>query len=272
MIADAVSPPVVLTIAGSDCSAGAGLQADLKTFSFFNVYGLTVVTAVVAEVPGEVVRIDPVSLENIVASLKVLKAKMPIHAIKCGMLYSSEIVRAVADWYEEPWEENVRPPLVVDPVLIATSGQSLTKSDTLPAYAERLLSLATVSTPNLDEATAFLDRKISNADDQNAAAQAWAERWGTPVLLKGGHLRGLQARDVLQLTDGNRYEFSAPFIHGVSTHGTGCTMSAAIAAGLATELPLHEAIEHAKSYVSHAIQGICRWGEIDSLNHCDFMR
>lgn len=259
--------PVALTIAGSDCSAGAGLQADLKTFSALGVYGVTVVTCIVAEVPGKVSRIDPVDSRNVRAQLELLLGNFPIRAIKTGLLCSHEIVETVVTVLES---RVAKIPLVVDPVMVATSGDPLLQPDAIELYKARLFPLATLVTPNLPEAAALCGRPVRDLGEAKAVGGELARKFGTRILLKGGHLAGDSATDLL--CDGTTVvEFSAPFVPGVSTHGTGCTYSAAIAARLALGDPLPEAIARAKDFVSRAIREYFSWptgsGEIHALNH-----
>lgn len=259
--------PVALTIAGSDCSAGAGLQADLKTFSAHRVYGLTAVTCVVAEVPGNVTRIQPVELENLDDQLRLLLAAFPVAAIKTGMLYSREVIELVA---KTLIAQPKRPPLVVDPVMVATSGDSLLRDDAVSAYERLLFPLASLITPNLDEAGVLVGRKLTRREHLHAAADVLRSRFGCAVLLKGGHLRGREAVDVLRDADGFA-EYRSAFIPGVNTHGTGCTFSAAITAGLASGNSLRAAVKSAKRYVTRSISQAFRWGSaghrVDALNH-----
>lgn len=259
--------PIALTIAGSDSSAGAGLQADLKTFSGFGVYGLTAVTCVVAEVPGKVSRIEGVDPELVRVQLELLLSKFPVAAIKTGLLFSAEVVEIVATVLEERARKI---PLVVDPVMIATSGDRLLQPAAVELYRTRLFPLATLVTPNLAEAAALTNVAVKNLEQMRTAGAQLQAKYGTRFLLKGGHLEGERAIDFLFDGAATR-EFSAPHIAGVSTHGTGCTYSAAIAAGLAQDQPLADAIERAKKFVSGAIRGHHVWGtslgEIHALNH-----
>lgn len=264
------SPPVALTIAGSDNSAGAGAQADLKTFTALGVYGLTAITCVVAEVPGKVSAIAPVPPEIVAEQIRLSLEAYPVAAIKTGMLFSRAGIEAVCLALERlPLAS--RPPLVVDPVMIATSGDPLLEPEGIAAYRERLLPLATVVTPNLDEAAVFAGRPLTTPEAMREAGVELARRFGTAFLLKGGHLRG-EAFDLLAFPDGESDAFTAPRVAGVSTHGTGCTLSAAITAGLARGLPLREAVACAKRYVHEAIAGHFRWSNAsgantDALNH-----
>jgi hydroxymethylpyrimidine/phosphomethylpyrimidine kinase len=273
------SPPVALTIAGSDSSAGAGIQADLKTFSALGVYGLTAVTCVVAETPGKVSRIEPVNAEVVRLQIEVVAKSFPIRAMKTGLLRSARIISAVADaihaiglWSaERPAKSAAEVPLVVDPVMISTSGDQLLEPDAIEAYETRLFPLARLITPNLDEAAQLLGEKVPDRASMAGAARALSEKYGVATLLKGGHLAGDQAFDLL-FTAGKATEFAAPFVQGVATHGTGCTYSAAITAGLASGLALEEAIGRAKQFVTASIVQRFRWRadrgrNLDALNH-----
>jgi hydroxymethylpyrimidine/phosphomethylpyrimidine kinase len=258
----AATIPVALTIAGSDSSAGAGIQADLKTFSAFGVYGLTAVTCVVAETPGKVSRIEPVSAELVREQIEVVAKSFPIGAIKTGLLCSTEIVEIVA----RAIVNLVHEPLVVDPVFIATSGDELLEPRAIALYETELFPIATLITPNLDEAARLLGDKIQDRQSMERAVRALSEKYKTNVLLKGGHLTGDHALDLL-FANGKITEFSAPFVHDVATHGTGCTYSAAITAGLALGLSLESAIHRAKTFVTRAISRHFRWGkDVDALN------
>ena len=263
---------VALTIAGSDSSAGAGIQADLKTFSALGVYGLSAITCVVAETPGKVARIEPVNVGLVRAQIETLFAGFPIAAVKTGLLYSAEIVSAVARAIVDLARKNDRKiPLVIDPVMLATSGDVLLRDDAIQLYERELFPLATLVTPNLDEAGKLLGELIRDRDGMRVAGQRLTEKFRVPFLIKGGHLAGDHAIDLLFLTDGRVAEFSAPFSRGVATHGTGCTYSAAITAGLARGLSLQDAVRPAKEFVTAAIAQHFTWkiaGEtVQALNH-----
>ena len=264
----AATVPVALTIAGSDSSAGAGVQADLKTFSALGVYGLTAVSCVVAEIPGKVSRIEPVSAALVREQINVLAESFPIAAIKTGLLYSREIIKAVARAIVDFRGDRI--PLIVDPVMIATSGDRLLEPPAVEAYETELFPLAALITPNLDEAAWLLETKIKDRQSMGKAVRSLAKKYRVSVLLKGGHLTGSAAVDLLFA--GNKLtEFSAPFVRGVATHGTGCTYSAAITAGLASGLSLEDAICRAKKFVTQSIRGRFRWPSrgktLDALNH-----
>jgi len=258
---------VALTIAGSDSSAGAGAQADLKTFSAFRVYGLTAITCIVAETPGKVQRIQAVDAELVAEQIALLLAGFPVRAMKTGMLYSGEIVTRVAQCLRE---EAGDIPLVIDPVMVATSGDLLLRREAIEVYERELFPLAAVLTPNLDEAATLLGASIPDLDAMHEAGKRLVEKYGVPVLLKGGHLGGDEAIDLLFAGE-VVHEFSAPFVKGVHTHGTGCTYSAGITAGLASGISLAESVARAKRYVSAAIAQHFTWSAASSplhaLNH-----
>jgi hydroxymethylpyrimidine/phosphomethylpyrimidine kinase len=251
--------PVALSIAGSDSSAGAGIQADLKTFSAHGVYGLTAVSCIVAEVPGKVSRIEPVGTEIVREQIEVLTKNFPIAAIKTGLLCSAEIVSAVAKALRHIARTvAAQIPLVIDPIIVATSGDPLLEPAAIEAYAKELFPLASLITPNLDEAEQLLGTKIRDQQSMRRAGKKLEKKFGTAILLKGGHLGGDYAVDLL-FVDGKVFAFSAPFVRGVATHGTGCTYSAAITAGLAKGLSLEEAITQAKKFVTDSIARHFRW-------------
>lgn len=259
------NPPVALTIAGSDNSAGAGIQADLKVFGAFGVYGLTAVTCAVAEIPGFVARIGPIDSETVREQIALSLAAFPVAAAKTGLLHSRQIIAVVVELLD------LLPPLVIDPVMVASSGAPLLEPDAITLYQEKLFPRAALVTPNLDEAGVLLGgRKIHGVPEMRGAGTELAARHGAPFLVKGGHLGGGEAVDVLCLPDGAVHEYRAAFTRGVSTHGTGCTYSAAITAGLALGLALPEAVARAKRYVTAAVARFLRWegsrGTVEALN------
>lgn len=260
--------PVALSIAGSDNSAGAGIQADLKTFSALGVYGLTALTCVVAEIPGKVSAIYPVDPIVIEQQIRLSFEAFPVAAIKTGMLHSESGVRAVLRAIESL---NPRVPLVVDPVMLATAGAQLLDPVALEACRSGLFHRAAIVTPNLDEASVLVGRSVKSRGEMSEAGRTLAQEYGSAFLIKGGHLREEQAADVLVWADGKEEWFEAPYVHGVSTHGTGCTLSAAIAAGLASGLSLKQSVARAKSFLTRAIAARLRWvlpeRETDALHH-----
>ncbi len=269
-------PPVALTIAGSDNSAGAGIQADLKAFTRLRTYGLTAVTCVVAEVPGKVNAIATIPAEVVAEQIALSFVAFPVAALKTGMLHNRGVIDAVVSTLAKIRREanGILPPLVVDPVMIATSGAALLEPDAVEAYREQLLPLATVVTPNLDEAAALIGRPLPTLEAMREAGEELCARYRVPFLLKGGHLQGDEAIDLLMTPDGQIETFTAARVYGFDTHGTGCTFSAAITAGLAHGLTLREAVAQGKRYVTQAIAQTLRWpgrgengGPVDALNH-----
>jgi hydroxymethylpyrimidine/phosphomethylpyrimidine kinase len=255
----AATVPVALSVAGSDSSAGAGIQADLKTFSALGVYGLTAVTCIVAEIPGKVSRIEPASTRIVRQQIEVLAKTFPVAAIKTGLLCSGEIISAVAKAIRDIDKMFApRIPLVIDPVFVATSGDPLLKPAAIETYEKELFALASLITPNLGEAEQLLGTRIKDRQSMHRAGKKLEKRFGTAILLKGGHLAGNRAVDLL-FANGKVVEFSAPFVRGVATHGTGCTYSAAITAGLAKGLALEDAVRQAKKFVTGAITRHFRW-------------
>jgi hydroxymethylpyrimidine/phosphomethylpyrimidine kinase len=238
---------VVLTIAGSDSGGGAGIQADLRTFAAHGVHGTSAITAVTAQ--NSVAVLDWVSLEPrmVVAQIDAVASDMSIAAAKTGMLATAAIVIAVA----EAVERLRLPLLVVDPVMVAKSGDRLLDADAESAY-RRLIPLATVLTPNLPETEALLGRTVRTLSDMRESARALHAMGPRAVVVKGGHREG-DAIDVF--FDGTTLEeLAAPRIATANTHGTGCTYSAAIAARLALGDPLLDAVRHAKTYLTEAIR------------------
>lgn len=258
------STPVALTIASSDSSGGAGIQADLKTFAARGVYGVNAVTCVVAETPGKVSRIEPVGAEMVAEQIRVLAKSFPIAAIKTGLLCSSQIISTVAMALVDLGNKIA---LVVDPVITATGGDPLLEKGAIAAYASELFPIASLITPNLDEASQLLGcEQIKDRQSMERAGAELQRKFKTAILLKGGHLPGDEAIDLL-FADGGITKFSAPFVRGVATHGTGCTYSAAITAGLAKGLSLADAISDAKKFVTEAIRNHHRWGDVHALKH-----
>ena len=254
--------PVMLSIAGADCSAGAGLQADLKTGFALGCYPLTALTCAVSEAPGRVEAIVPMSAEFVASQVRLCLDAFPVAAAKTGMLYSAPIVRGVA--------EALPPglPLVVDPVMVATAGTRLMQADTLAAYEEALFPRATLITPNRDELLRLTGRAaIASPAELQAAACELAERVGCAVLAKGGHLPGDTCADAVGLPGERSRLWTHPRTRGIPTHGTGCTLSAAITAGLAHGHPLEDAIERALAYTAEAIRRSHAWGDTHALNH-----
>ena len=251
--------PCILTIAGSDSSCGAGIQADIKTVAALGGYGLNALTSVVSEVPGLVSKVQLLDTEMIVDQIEVLLRGFPVKAIKTGMLGGLDQTRAVV----RTLPRGV--PLVVDPVMVATGGGRLLAEDAIQAVKHELLPLASVITPNMDEAAVLWERPVLNREDMLACARDLHTLCGAAVLVKGGHLTG-DASDVLW-HEGTAQWFESPRVDGVHTHGTGCSYSAAIATGLGKGLPLAQAVREAKMFIHRAIAQHHAWGDIHALNH-----
>jgi hydroxymethylpyrimidine/phosphomethylpyrimidine kinase len=250
------SLPIALTIAGSDSGGGAGIQADLKTFAALGVHGTSVVTCLTAQNPKGVLGVQAVTPAMVRQQLEALFAELPPAGCKTGMLYSAEIIRVVAEFFDR----KNRPPLIVDPVMVATSGACLLKPAAMKAVCDRLLPLSTLVTPNLGEAQLLLSMKIRDEEGLRDAARLIVARFGCAALVKGGHLRG--TREAVDIFNDGKTELllAAPFVRGVSTHGTGCTYSAAIAAHCARGLALVKAVQQAKKFITQAIVGSRRVG------------
>lgn len=244
----AVNVPKAMTIAGSDSGGGAGIQADLKTFSALGVYGSSTLTAITAQNTVGVTMVHEIPIDIIVAQIDAVLSDIGADAVKTGMLASSAIVETVA----QEMERHQVSRLVVDPVMVAKSGDRLLREDAVEALRTRLIPLAAVVTPNIPEAEALTGLKIETDEDVRRAAEAIVQLGARAVVVKGGHREG-PATDLFY--DGVRFqEFSAPRIDTVNTHGTGCTFASAVAAGLAKGLEVVESVELAKDYVTEAIR------------------
>jgi len=240
--------PRALTIAGSDSGGGAGIQADLKTFSAFRVFGMSVITAVTAQNSVGVQGVENLPPAFVARQLRSVLEDFGADAAKCGMLSTAPIIEAIADVLRERPIAN----LVVDPVMVAKSGDPLLRPDARQALITRVLPLALVVTPNLPEAEALTGMPVTDRAGMEEAARRIGALGPRHVLVKGGHLKG-DAVDLLW--DGRGFqEFSVPRVDSSNTHGTGCTLSAAIAAGLALGHALPDAVARAKSYVTRAIR------------------
>ena len=256
------SLPIALTIAGSDSGGGAGIQADLKTFAALGVHGTSAITCLTAQNPRGVAGVQAASAKLVCQQMEAVFAGLPPAACKTGMLYSTEIIRVVTGFFSH----GKRPPLIVDPVMVATSGAALLKPSAVRVVCDELLPLAALVTPNLDEAELLLGVKICDEEGLRSAAREIVRRFGCAALVKGGHLKG--TRDAVDIFYDGKTELllSAPFIRGVSTHGTGCTYSAAIAACLARGERLPVAVQSAKEFITQAIVGSQRIGRHFALN------
>ena len=254
--------PVALTIAGSDSGGGAGIQADLKTFAALGVHGTSALTCVTAQNPRRVLAIQACPPEIVREQMEAVLAELPPAAVKTGMLYSAEIIQVVADFFKN----NRRIPLVVDPVMISTSGSRLLKSSAIKLLKNELLPLATLVTPNLDEAVILTGRELKSLEDLRWAARKIYEEFGCAALVKGGHLRNSKEAVDIFFDGETELLLSAPFVKGAHTHGTGCTYSAAITGFLARGDDLPNAVARAKEFISQAIAQRHRAGKHSVLN------
>ena len=236
-----------LTIAGSDPSGGAGIQADLKTFHQFGVYGEAAITLLTVQNTVGVERVDCMEPRLVAEQVRCVLSDIPPHAIKTGALGNAEIIGAIADVLS-----GIVTPIVVDPVMVSKHGAPLMDSAANQTLVERLLPLATLLTPNIEEAQILTGLSVTDLPAMRRVAQKLVEMGARSVLMKGGHLAG-DAVDVL-FDDGRWFELPAPRIRTPHTHGTGCTYSAAITAGLARGYDLPAAVEHAKRFISEAIR------------------
>jgi hydroxymethylpyrimidine/phosphomethylpyrimidine kinase len=248
--------PMALTIAGSDSGGGAGIQADLKTFAVLGVHGSSVITCLTAQNPEGVSGVQPATSAIVRRQLDAVFAELPPAACKTGMLYSAGTIRVIAAF----WRGRKRLPLIVDPVMVASSGARLLKRSAIEALRDELLPLAALVTPNLEEAELLLGMKIRKEEDLRVAARRIVDRFGCAALVKGGHLRG--TREAIDIFNDGTVELrlKAPFVRGISTHGTGCTYSAAITAACAQGAPLPEAVQLGKHFITQVITDSRRIG------------
>ena len=241
----------VLTIAGSDSGGGAGIQADLKTFSALGCYGMSVITALTAQNTTGVTGIHAVPPSFVAQQMAAVMDDIGVDAVKIGMLFSAELIESVAESLKH-YSVNT---IVLDPVMVAQSGDKLLQDEAIEALKEALIPLATIITPNLPEAEVLLDRNIDGEEDIQKAASALAELGSKSVLIKGGHLETSESSDVLYINDGERFVvLPDERVQTPNIHGTGCTLSSAIAAHLAKGLDIESAVRNAKKYIAKAIR------------------
>ena len=289
--------PVALTIAGSDSGGGAGVQADLKTFAAFGVHGASAIACLTAQNPKRVLAVEACSPKMLRQQIEAVFAELKPAAVKTGMLFTAENISVVAEFFrsravfssspqrgEGRGEEanalfqnkipspqpsprptgrgrKLAPPLIVDPVMISTSGARLLKPAAEKILREKLLPLATLVTPNLDEAKVLANQKISSPEQMRKAARNIHAEFGCAVLLKGGHLKNCREAIDVFFDGETELLLSAPFVRGVSTHGTGCTYSAAICAALALGHDLPHAVEIGKNFFTEAIGNSYKTGK-----------
>jgi hydroxymethylpyrimidine/phosphomethylpyrimidine kinase len=258
--------PRVLSIAGSDSGGGAGIQADLKTFAALGCYGMTAITALTAQNTLGVRSIHAVPSNILADQVDAVAEDIGINAVKIGMLHSAETVRTVA----AALRRHALKTVVLDPVMIATSGAVLIDQEAIAVLVHELFPLATLVTPNLDEAALLVGRPLASEADMEAAARQLLEMGAHAVLVKGGHLAGNTVSDLLLAPGGAPRWMRAPRIATANTHGTGCTLSSAIAAHLALGAPLAEAVEAARAFIRGALEagaGVRTGAGSGPLNH-----
>lgn len=248
-LSDSLLTPIALTIAGSDSGGGAGIQADLKTFSALGVFGCTALSSLTAQNTLGVQSVFPIPPEFVQQQIQSVLGDIDVGAIKTGMLATADIIAAVA----ESLSAYPHIPLVVDPVMVATSGDRLLAQNAIQILIEKLMPLATLITPNLHEAAVLLNVPVANTRAQMQAQGEQLLRLGAKaVLMKGGHNNDESATDLL-ITPGGLEAFSAQRLLTRNTHGTGCTLASAIAAGLAKKLSLSDSVRQAKEYLHNAL-------------------
>ena len=239
----------VLSIAGSDSGGGAGIQADLKTIAALGCYGMTAITALTAQNTCGVRAIFDVSVTMVAHQIDAVVEDIGVDSVKIGMLHSADIVQAVAQAIDRHTLKNI----VLDPVMVATSGVVLIEHPAIEALICELFTRATIVTPNLDEAALLVRKPVDSEQSMAVAAQELLAMGAPAVLLKGGHLPGDQVSDLLMIADGQTYWMRAPRIQTANTHGTECTLSSAIASYLALGLSLVDAVQAARQFVRGAL-------------------
>jgi hydroxymethylpyrimidine/phosphomethylpyrimidine kinase len=241
----------VLTIAGSDSGGGAGIQADLKTISAIGCYGMSVITALTAQNTQGVTGIHPVPPSFVAEQIAAVFSDIGADAVKIGMLYSAELIETIAGQLKKYGAEKI----ILDPVMVAQSGDKLLQDDAIVAIKEYLMPLADVATPNIPEAEVLTDRRIQGSEDMQSAARSLAGRGSRSILIKGGHLEENDSTDLLYLAGEDRFvRLEAQRISSRNNHGTGCTLSSAIASFRARGDDIEEAVRKAKTYIHNAIR------------------
>ena len=258
----------VLTIAGSDCSGGAGIQADLKTMTALGIYGMSVITALTAQNTTGVLGIADVESDFVAQQIDAVFCDIRPDAVKIGMVSNSSLISTISEKLKEYGAQNI----VVDPVMVSTSGSRLLKDDAADALIEMLIPLAEMITPNIPEAEVLSGIRITDREGMKEAARIITRSTGTNTLIKGGHFHE-GADDLLVRRDGTEKWFLAARIDNPNTHGTGCTLSSAIACGLAEGLTAEESVRAAKNYINDALKtGLDLGRERGPVDHCCRLR
>ena len=258
--------PVALTIAGSDSGGGAGIQADLKTFAALGVHGASAIACLTAQNPKRVLAVEPCSPKMLRQQIEAVFEELNPAAVKTGMLFSAQNISVVAKFFNSSKLKIKNSKLIVDPVMVSTSGARLLQPSAEKILRQKLLPLAALVTPNLDEAEILAGQEISSPEDLRSAARKIYSRFGCAVLVKGGHLKNSSIAIDVFFDGENELLLSAPFVKSVSTHGTGCTYSAAICAALALGHDLPHAVEIGKSFITTAIANSYHIGKYFALD------
>jgi hydroxymethylpyrimidine/phosphomethylpyrimidine kinase len=259
--------PVALTIAGSDSGGGAGIQADLKTFAALGVHGTSAIACLTAQNPRRVLGVEACSPKMLRQQIEAVFTELKPASVKTGMLFSTENISVVVNFFKDSKLETRNSKLVVDPVMVSTSGARLLKPSAEKILKEKLLPLAALVTPNLDEAEILSGQKIRSPEDLRSAARTIQSRFGCAALVKGGHLQNCREAIDVFFDGETELLLTARFVRGVSTHGTGCTYSAAICAALALGHDLPHAVELGKNFITDAITKSYKIGKFFALGH-----
>ncbi|TGK07201.1 bifunctional hydroxymethylpyrimidine kinase/phosphomethylpyrimidine kinase [Leptospira semungkisensis] len=263
-----MSKPVVLTIAGSDSGGGAGIQADLKTFNSTGSFGTSVITCLTAQNPDGVTGILEVDAGFLEKQMRAVFSYFPVKAVKTGMLFSESLIRTVSRILKEYRAKGQDFHLVVDPVMVATSGAKLLQDEAISSLIQELLPMAGIVTPNLDEAKILGSGEIQTSQEMKPEAISLSKKLGVPVLLKGGHLKhSAEALDILSFPNGESLSYSKPFVQDFNPHGTGCTYSSAIASYLGQGESISSAVGKARDFLHSAIVQSFPAGKSKTLNH-----
>lgn len=255
--------PVSLAIAGSDSGGGAGIQADLKTFCSRSVFGTSAITCTTAQNPDGVLSVRDLDPMHVQEQIQQVLSYFDVQSIKTGMLFSEAIIHAVADVLVD----RVDIPLVVDPVMVATSGANLLQETARGAMIERIFPLASIITPNVDEAEVLLDKRPVDLESMIQSAQLLARRFQKPILLKGGHLEGDIITDILAMSEGEYLTFHSKKVDGVNSHGSGCSLASAIAAEIAKGCDIAIAVENAHRFLQRTFRNPILLKNTKFLNH-----
>ena len=253
----------ILTVAGSDCSGGAGIQADIKTITAHGMYAMSAITSLTAQNTTGVYGIYECSAEFLAKQLDCIFTDIYPDAVKIGMVSDKELIKTIAEKLKEYNAKNI----VLDPVMVSTSGSRLLKDDAVEVLESKLMPLARVITPNIGEAEVLLGSKISTVEDMKKASEILSGKYGCSVLVKGGHLSE-DATDVLY-DKGRIYEFTSERVDTSNTHGTGCTLSSAIACNIGCGYSLKESVSNAKNYLTKALKAGLDLGKGSGpVDHC----